>query len=117
MRDGDHLLPAVARLEEEAILARGSRDDWAEWLLDRGTAGDKAGWLEFLRPVRDRVLANARLSEGGTLLDVGAGDGMIAFDALERMGEGGRVVFADVSVDLLDHSRLLAEERGVADRC
>jgi len=99
-------------------LAGGSPDKWAEWLLGRGAAGgDKAGWLEFLRPARDRVLDNARLSEGDTLLDVGAGDGMIAFGALERMGEGGKVVFADVSEDLLDHSRVLAEERGVADRC
>jgi ubiquinone/menaquinone biosynthesis C-methylase UbiE len=99
-------------------MAERSRDIWAEWLLDRGAAGgDKAGWLEFLRPVRDRVLNNARLSEGDTLLDVGAGDGMIAFGALERMGEGGKAVFADVSEDLLDHSRVLAEERGVADRC
>ncbi len=92
-------------------------DAWAEWLLDRGTAGDKAGWVEFLRPIRDRVLDNARLSGDDILLDVGAGDGMIAFGALERMGERGRVVFADVSQDLLDHSRALAVEAGVADRC
>ena len=93
------------------------RDQWAEWLLNRGTAGDKDGWIKFLRPVRDRVLENAALSESDTLLDVGAGDGMIAFGALEKMGEGGRVIFADISQDLLDHSRALAEERGVLDRC
>ena len=94
-----------------------TRDIWAGWLLDEGAAGDKAGWIEFLRPLRDRVLENAALSGGDTLLDVGAGDGMIAFGALEKMGEAGRVVFADVSKDLLDHSRALARERGVADRC
>jgi len=93
------------------------RDQWAEWLLNRGTAGDKDGWIKFLRAVRDRVLENAALSESDTLLDVGAGDGMIAFGALEKMGEGGRVIFADISQDLLDHSRALAEERGVLDRC
>lgn len=98
-------------------MVRETKDDWAEWLLDRGTAGDKAGWVQFLRPVRDRVLENAALCENDTVLDVGAGDGMIAFGALERMGVGGRVVFADVSKDLLDHSRALANERGVADRC
>ena len=67
------------------------RDRWAEWLLGSGTAGHKAAWVEFLRPVRDRVLDNARLSGGETLLDFGAGDGMIAFGALDRMGAGGRV--------------------------
>ncbi len=97
-------------------MAERSRDIWAEWLLRRGTAGDKEGWVNFLRPVRDRVLGNAQLSGGETLLDVGAGDGLIAFGALERMGEEGRVILSDVSQDLLDHSRSLAEEKGVAGR-
>jgi hypothetical protein len=39
---------------------------------------------------------------------------MIAFGALERMGAGGQVIFADVSQDLLDHSRALAKERGLS---
>ena len=45
-------------------MAEPTRDNWAEWLLDRGAAGDKAGWVEFLRPIRDRVLDGARLSDG-----------------------------------------------------
>jgi ubiquinone/menaquinone biosynthesis C-methylase UbiE len=98
-------------------MAERSRDIWAEWLLRRGTAGDKEGWVNFMRPVRDRVLENAQLSGGETLLDVGSGDGLIAFGALERMGEGGRVILSDVSQDLLDHSRSLAEQKGVAGRC
>lgn len=73
--------------------------------------------LDFLAPVRDRVLRNAALSEGDTLLDVGAGDGLIAFAALERVGPEGRIVFSDVSQDLLDHSRRLGEKMGVLGRC
>lgn len=73
--------------------------------------------MGFLRPVRDRVLRNAGLSGGETLLDVGAGDGLIAFGALELVGEGGRVIFSDISQDLLDHSRSLAWEMRVLDRC
>lgn len=98
-------------------MTNGAKDVWAQWLLCRGTAGDKEGWLDFLRPVRDRVLKNAALEEDNTLLDVGAGDGMIAFGALQRLGEEGRVIFSDISQDLLDHSRALAEEAGVMDRC
>jgi arsenite methyltransferase len=97
-------------------MAEGTKDIWAEWSLCRGTAGDKEDWVNFLRPVRDRVLGNAQLSGGETLLDVGAGDGLIAFGALERMGEEGQVILSDVSQDLLDHSRSLAEEKGVAER-
>lgn len=73
--------------------------------------------MEFLIPVRDRVLANAALKGGETLLDIGSGDGLIAFGALEIVGEGGRVIFSDISRDLLDHSRSLAREMGVLDRC
>ena len=56
--------------------------------------------MGFLLPVRDRVLRNAALTGGETLLDVGAGDGLIAFGALELIGEGGRVIFSDISQDL-----------------
>src|SRR6266567_2260602 len=38
----------------------------------------------MLCPIRDRVLDGARLRPGDTLLDVGAGDGLIAFGALEQ---------------------------------
>ncbi|TML53754.1 MAG: class I SAM-dependent methyltransferase [Actinobacteria bacterium] len=40
-----------------------------------------------------------------------------AVAALERVGPDGRVVFADVSQDLLDHCRSLADELGVLARC
>ena len=77
----------------------------------------KKAFVDYLIPIRDRVLDNAGLSEVETLLDIGAGDGLIAFGALARLGEGGYVIFADVSQDLLDHSEKLAREASVADRC
>jgi arsenite methyltransferase len=95
-----------------------SCDCWAEWLLRRRFGGDPElaqGWLEKLRATRDRVLDRAGLREGETVLDVGCGDGLIAFGALER--GAGFVIFSDVSQDLLDESRRLADELGVAERC
>lgn len=95
-------------------------DQWARWLLHRRHGGDPEELrrtLEFLRPVRDRVLEHAELRDGGTLLDVGCGDGLIAFAALERVGDAGTVIFSDISQDLLDHDRRLAEEMGVLERC
>src|SRR5437762_1172766 len=85
-----------------------TRDRWAEWILSRRFGGDAAAGevLEALRKVRDRVLDRAELKDGETLLDVGCGDGLIAFGALER--GAGRVIFSDVSQDLLDVSRELA---------
>lgn len=70
---------------------------------------------EQLGGVRDRVLDNARLQEGESLLDVGCGNGLIGFGALER--GAGEVAFSDVSEPLLDDCRELATEAGALDRC
>ena len=101
-------------------MAQPVRDQWAEWLLNRRHAGDpdqQRAALEYYHQWRDRVLENAAVEEDDTLLDVGAGDGLIAFGALDLVGEQGRVIFSDISQDLLDHSRALAAEMGVLDRC
>lgn len=67
-------------------------DRWHWWLLDVRFGGDAAARQQdlttYLYPVRDIVLDRARLQPGGTLLDVGAGDGLIAFGALEPLGLG-----------------------------
>lgn len=66
--------------------------------------------------MRDRVLANAAVREGDVLLDVGCGDGLIGFGALERVGASGRVIFSDVSDDLLAHVERVARDAGVIER-
>lgn len=101
-------------------MAEHVRDRWAEWLLERrfgGAAADAATrerFLEGLWSVRDAVLDHARLEPDNVLLDVGCGDGLIGFGALER--RVGRVVFSDISRDLLDTCRELAGQIGVEGR-
>ena len=63
--------------------------------------------LEGLANVRDKVLDRAELAEGETLLDVGCGEGLIGFGALER--GAGHVTFSDISEDLLEVCRAAAE--------
>jgi ubiquinone/menaquinone biosynthesis C-methylase UbiE len=95
-------------------------DSWAEWLLHRRHGGDPEllqRQLFLLRPIRDRILDNAALRPTDTLLDVGAGDGLVAFGALARLGPSGHVVFNDISQDLLDHASALATSAGVAYQC
>ena len=95
-----------------------TRDRWAEWLAERRFGGDaeyRRDTLDKLRLRRDEVLDRARLAAGDSLLDVGCGEGLIGFGALER--GAGKVVFSDVSDDLLAFCREVSEDLGVADRC
>jgi arsenite methyltransferase len=96
----------------------GERDKWAAWVLERSYGGDpqqKQRWLDYLEPVRDRILEHARLKDGDVLLDVGTGDGLVAFGAVPFVGSG-HVIFSDVSADLLDACRTAADALDVADR-
>ncbi len=93
---------------------RVQRDKWATWLAERRHGGDPEQLrrqLESLAPVRDQVVANAALAPGHRVLDVGCGDGLIAFAAAEAVGPSGLVIFSDISQDLLDGCRALAVAR------
>lgn len=99
--------------EEQAV------DKWAAWLLHRRDGDDEEQHekaLEHLVPIRQRVLDNARIESGNVILDVGAGDGLIAFGALDRAGDDGHVIMSDVSGDLVSHARSFATQLGVEDR-
>jgi SAM-dependent methyltransferase len=64
---------------------------------------------------RDRILDHAEPVAGQIVLDVGCGEGLVAFGALDR---GAReAVFCDISDDLLSVCRKTAVERGLLDRC
>ncbi len=95
-------------------------DVWSQWLLHRRHGGD----AEYERAMRamveryvERVLDGARLEAGQTIADVGAGEGLLALRAIERVGGALRVWLTDVSEPMLRHARAQALEHGVADRC
>ena len=97
-----------------------THDLWQRWLLESRHGGDSC-YAEQVRlellPVRDEVLDRAALRPGDRLLDVGTGDGLISFGALDRLGPAGRVIFSDVSAGLLDHCRAIAASAGQLARC
>jgi arsenite methyltransferase len=97
-----------------------SPDKWHRWLLDVRHGGDadrREQMLTSLHAIRDEVLDRAELQPADTVLDVGAGDGLIAFGALDRLGPDGRVIFADISRGLLEHCRSIAAAAGNSGRC
>jgi ubiquinone/menaquinone biosynthesis C-methylase UbiE len=95
-------------------------DIWSAWLLHHRHGGDpdhdrhiRAKTLAYA----DRILDAAQISAGGTLLDVGAGEGLVAFRALERFGPSLRVILTDLSASILAHAEALAYGRGLHQRC
>ena len=95
------------------------QDIWIQWLLKGRFGGDPERMkkmFDWLHPVRDKVLSHIKLGDEGTLLDIGCGDGLIAFGALEKF-ETCRVIFSDISDDLLNHVQSLTKEMNLQNRC
>ncbi|MEM5318454.1 methyltransferase domain-containing protein [Paraburkholderia sp. JHI869] len=65
----------------------------------------------------DRVLDNVRLRPGMTLADIGTGDGLVGFRAIERAGASIRVLMTDISTPLLRHAEEGARSLGVSGQC
>jgi ubiquinone/menaquinone biosynthesis C-methylase UbiE len=55
------------------------------------------------------------LEAGETLLDVGCGEGLIGFGALQEAPKA-QVIFSDISAELLDQVQKLAEQMDMAER-
>jgi arsenite methyltransferase len=95
-------------------------DPWVQWVLHRRHGGDPEQQkkdLEYLIPVRDQVLQNAKIAADDVVLDVGTGDGLIAFGALAQVGERDRLILSDISQDCLEYCQALVRQMGVTERC
>jgi ubiquinone/menaquinone biosynthesis C-methylase UbiE len=96
------------------------RDVWSDWLLHRRHADDPA-YERLVRAAIERfagrVLDGARLAPGMTIADIGAGDGLVAFGAIGRVGPSLRVILTDISIPMLRRAETIAAERGVSQQC
>ena len=95
-------------------------DIWAEWLLHRRHGGDPKQQpviRDFAWRIGERVLDGAQLAFGQTLVDVGTGDGLVAFGAIQRVGPSLKLIFTDLSAALLECARERAGELGVLEQC
>lgn len=95
-------------------------DFWLDWLTCRRHGGDpdhEPIMRSEVAAIRDRVLDGARLASGMTLLDIGAGDGLISFEALRRVSQPFSVIFSDISAPLLKRAELIATDLGFRNQC
>ena len=78
---------------------------WASWLThERDAHTDtegKARTLSVLEEIRDRVLDGARIGPGDRVVDLGAGTGLLATAAADRVGGAGSVYAVDFSAQAL----------------
>jgi len=89
------------------------QDKWMKWLLHHRFGGNEAimkATMQALGTFRDKVLEKARIKPQDTVLDIGTGDGLIAFGALKHLKENGTLYFTDISDDALAHCKSIVEE-------
>jgi len=84
-----------------------------------GSAEAAAAWrrgaaqrAQFLLPVTQQMLDEARIGPGSRVLDVGTGTGDTALLAAEQVGPTGRVIAIDASPQMLDVATEAAREAG-----
>jgi len=89
-------------------------------LAETRFGGDKKGaeiQMRGLIQLRNTLLKKAGLVEGKVVLDVGAGEGLMGFGAIEKVGTSGHVIFSDISDACLENARAAAEQMGLLDQC
>lgn len=95
-------------------------DVWSEWLLHRRHA-DNAAYGRVVQEVvtgyADRVLDGAELGTGMAMVDLGAGEGLMTFRAIDRIGPSLRVTLTDISAPMLRFAKAAAQGRGVQSQC
>ena len=95
-------------------------DVWSEWLLHRRHADDPA-YERIVQTVvlqyADRVLDGVHLTEGMTMADIGSGEGLVAFRAIERVGASLQVIVTDVSAPMLEYAQSVSLIRNVRSQC
>lgn len=95
-------------------------DIWLDWLRHYRHGGDATHEAQMRGKVTDyvdRILDAAALQPGMTLLDLGAGEGVVGLRAIERIGAELNIIMTDISQPLLDAAQAKAAAAGVLSQC
>ena len=91
--------------------------NWSKWLeksrFDYMTKEQKLQTTNWLFSVRNAVLSNANIKPNDVIIDIGTGNGLLAFGALEQISEKGKVIFSDKFEDCIKTCEELAKELNI----
>ena len=82
---------------------------------DKAVGAYEAGWRAQLEPAQSLMLDMAGLRAGQRVLDVACGTGLVSFRIAEAIGGDGAVVGTDISGEMVEAARRIAEERGTGN--
>ena len=69
--------------------------------------------LLWLFKVRDKILDRATLKQGDIVVDIGAGTGLLAFGAYEKLKGSGKIIVSDAFSDCVEECRKTAKKNGI----
>ena len=111
----------IIKNTDDGVFAYDERDVWHEWLTrdlhDSNSDLSSAQNQRIINSFALRAIENAQLDVNQKLLDVGSGEGVVAFLAIDKIGPSLQVVMLDISQELLDLSRQKAISKNVIDQC
>ena len=92
--------------------------NWSKWLeksrFDYMTEEQKQQTMNWLFSVRNAVLSNANIKYNDVVIDIGTGNGLLAFGAIEKISNQGRVIFSDKFEDCVETCKSIAEEMNIS---
>lgn len=105
-------------LKKEKILDNTVKN-WTQWLhqsrFSYMTEAQIEQTLMWLFQVRDLILDRASIQNGDTIIDIGAGTGLMAFGAYERLNGTGKVIVSDKFTDCVEDCAAFAAKNGIKE--
>lgn len=97
-----------------------AQDPWAQWLLETRHGGDAAFRSTVqaqVATVVTKLLDALALRPHMHLLDIGSGEGGVAWQAIQAVGPTLRVTLSDISGELLRHAEQAARQQALHAQC
>lgn len=80
---------------------------------DRASDHYERYWAKQLQPAQDLMLEMAQLQPGEQVVDIACGTGLVTFRAARQVAPDGHVVGTDISEEMVQTARNIAQERNL----